>query len=149
MTKTKSIIMMTLMTLFLLPALASAQESLHIAPYFDGRFNKSRQVVTLLAKGKPLKSYNLTLYRSMTFESTMPVTQKIEEAVLADGKQAIDKETGYIDGRLLYGFYCLKPVKGQKQPLRYIFWRRTDEKCILVYMEGSASLDSIKKMFQK
>lgn len=133
----------------LFPAMAVAQKDLHIAPYFDGRFNKNRQVTTLIVKGKPLKTYNLTLYRSMAFESNMPVTSKIESAVLTDSKQAIDKETGYRGGKLLYGFYCLKPEAGKKRPLRYIFYRRTEEKCILVYMEGNTTLEYLKKMFQQ
>ena len=143
----KAVIIILMICLF--PVMAIAQKDLHIAPYFDGRFNKNRQVATLIVKGKPLKAYSLSLYRSMTFESNMPVTGKIESAVLADSRQAIDKETGYIGGKLLYGFYCLKPENGKKRPLRYIFYRRTEEKCILVYMEGNTTLDYLKKMFQQ
>ncbi len=139
---------MTVLISSVLPVVAAAQKGLHIAQYFDGRFNKNRQVVTVIVKGKPLEAYNLTLYRSLTFESEMPVLGKIESAVLSDAKQAIDKETGHKDGKLLYGFYCLKPKNGEKRPLRYIFYRRTEEKCILVYMEGHTTLDDIKKIFQ-
>ncbi len=148
MMKTFRRIAMMILLFSMLPALAVAQKGLHIAPYFDGRFNKNRQVVTVIVKGKPLEAYNLTLYRSLTFESEMPVLSKIESAVLSDATQAIDKETGHKDGKLLYGFYCLKPKNGGKQTLRYIFYRRTEKKCILVYMEGNTTLEDIKKMFQ-
>lgn len=134
---------------FLLPAILSAQTGLKVAPYFDGRYNKSRQVVTLLVKGKPLKSYNLTLYRSMTFDNGMSVLEDIEQAVLYDSHKAVDKETGYKNGKLLYGFYCFKSPAGKKEPLlRYLFFRRNERNTFLIYMEGRASLEDLKSMFK-
>jgi len=135
--------------IFLQPIIAQAQTGLNVSPYFDGRFNHSRQVVTVLVKGKPLKSYKLELYRSMTFDGEMPVIENIEQAVLADSKTAEDKETGYKNGRLLYGFYCFSPVSNKKKVLRYLFYRRNESKAYVVYMEGNASMEELKKMFMK
>lgn len=135
--------------ILLLPMIAQAQTGLNVSPYFDGRFNHSRQVVTVLVKGKPLKPYKLELYRSMTFEGDMPVVENIEQAVLADSKAAEDKETGYKNGRLLYGFYCFSPASSKKKVLRYLFYRRNENKAYVVYMEGNASMEELKKMFMK
>ncbi len=121
-----------------------AQDGLHVAPFYDGRFNKSKDVVTLNVKGTALKPYRLTLYRSLTFERDMPA---VERAVLLDAKEAIDRETAHRDGHLLYGFYCL-PQTSKKAPLRYLFYRHSAGKTILVYLEGMATLDEIKRMFK-
>ena len=111
-----------------------AQDGLHVAPFYDGRFNKSKDVVTLNVKGMALKPYRLTLYRSLTFERDMPA---VERAVLLDAKDAIDRETAH---RL--------PQTSKKAPLRYLFYRHSAGKTILVYLEGMATLDEIKRMFK-
>jgi len=121
-----------------------AQSGLSIAPYFDGRYNKSKDVVSLNLKGSTLHTYHLMLYRSLTFKKSTP---DIEHAILNDAKLAIDKETAHRDGRLLYGFYCLPPTS-DKAPLRYIFYRRTANQTILAYLEGTATLDALKHMFK-
>jgi hypothetical protein len=137
------------MFILFLPMAVEAQTGLNVAPFFDGRFNHSRQVVTLLVKGKPLKAYKLEVYRSMTFEADMPVVENIEQAVIADSKMATDKETGYKNGRLLYGFYCFSPGNSKKKVLRYLFYRRNENKAYIIYMEGNASMEELKRMFMK
>ena len=137
--------MLTTLVLFWAALSLLAQEGLHVAPFYDGRFNKAKDVVSLNVKGSALKPYRLTLYRSLIFERDMP---DVERAVLLDGKQAIDREVAHRDGRLLYGFYCL-PQTSKKDPLRYLFYRHTAGKTILVYLEGEATLEEIKRMFKK
>ena len=92
--------MLTTLVLFWAALSLLAQEGLHVAPFYDGRFNKAKDVVSLNVKGSALKPYRLTLYRSLIFERDMP---DVERAVLLDGKQAIDREVAHRDGRLLYG----------------------------------------------
>ena len=145
--RTQWIKMMLFSLALALPLSIWAQTGLNVAPYFDGRFNKSRQVVTLLVKGKSLKPYHLSFYRSMTFDNRMSVLDDIEKAVLSDARQAVDKETGYRGGHLLYGFYCLRPER-EKEPLRYLIYRHGEENTFVVYMEGSATLDELKNMFK-
>ena len=81
--------MLTTLVLFWAALSLLAQEGLHVAPFYDGRFNKAKDVVSLNVKGSALKPYRLTLYRSLIFERDMP---DVERAVLLDGKQAIDRE---------------------------------------------------------
>ena len=131
----KALYILILCGLFaVIPLQAVAQAGLHIAPYFDGRFDNNKRVVTLYATGKSLKEFHLTLYRSLTFEGQMAAVNQIEKAVAMDAKQAIDQETGHKDGQLVYAFYCLPPRSKKNDQVRYIFFRRTKTKSILVYM---------------
>jgi hypothetical protein len=76
---------------------------------------------------------------------------ELEGIVESDSKKAIDKECGYINGKLYYGFYQFKPANGK---YRYIFYRnsslRDDEpdEVTIVYMEGYPTLEELKKMFR-
>lgn len=148
--KRKNLILkMTVAVALMWPCLLSGQTGLKVAPFFDGRYNESRDVVTVVAKGKALQPYGMSLYRSLTFSKRLPEMADIENAVTTDGKAAVDKETGKMGGKLIYAFYSLPPVKGQKKEMRYLFYRQNDEKTYLVYMEGQTTLERLKKMFNK
>ena len=88
----------------------------------------------------------------------MSVTDKtqaeiIESLVVKDGAQAIDKEVEYRNGQLYYGFYTMPKSKRSN---RYIFFlnqnlaRKSPKNIVtLIYMEGGASADKIKKLIRK
>ena len=103
-------------------------------------------------EGNSLKPYKLTLFSTVTTRDRR-VFEYIEETIESHEKKAIDKECGYINGKLYYGFYQFRPDKDGKY--RYIFYRnsslRDDEPCevTVVYMEGYPTLAELKKMFQK
>lgn len=59
----------------------SAQEGLQINSLFDGRFKKDSRAVEVLIKGKELKKYHLTLFRSLTVNSAPEVFDKMEALV--------------------------------------------------------------------
>ena len=128
-----------------------AQETLQVERLFD-TYRKHPHAVELLVKGKELKSFNLTLFRSLTMSKDAAARKRIEEAVLADTKDAVDKEEGMLGGRLYYGFYCLSS-SGKKN--RYLFYRNSAlrantsaDESIVIYMEGYASLEELKRMFK-
>ena len=80
--------------------------------------------------------------------------QYIEQLVRNDTRLAADKETGLKAGRLYYGFYRLPPLS--KKPLnRYIFYRNNalgkggKPTLTLIYMEGTASIEDLRKTFAK
>ena len=88
----------------------------------------------------------------------MSVTDKaqaeiIEHLVVKDGSQAIDKEVEYRNGQLYYGFYTMQTRKHNN---RYIFFlnqnlaRKSPKNVVtLIYMEGEASAEKIKKLIRK
>ena len=103
-------------------------------------------------QGQNLKAYNLTLFRSVTFENGETMAKQIEEWIEADSRDAYDKEVGRIKGQLYYGFYCL-PTRDKKK--RYLFYRNAalqpnnkDQSLTVAYMEGYATLEQLKEMFK-
>ncbi len=141
-----------LLTAFVCLPLA-AQKGLRIADFFDGRFRQHKDATEVLLEGRRLSQYDLTLFRSLTLPGAAPEAVAIEQAVRADVAHAVDKEAGMKGGRLYYGFYRLKPLK--KGSNRYIFYRNDalvsggKPTLTLIYMEGAASLDQLRRTFSK
>ncbi len=132
-------------------AAAWAQESLHIGKLFDGRYNRQKNTIEVLVKGKKLKPYNLTLFRSLTIKGDSAERNRVEQLVLQDATGAVDKETGKIGGHLYYGFFRYPQKDGV---FRYLFFknsalRKSEEPEVsIVYMEGYATLEELKEMFK-
>ena len=130
--------------------IANAQKNMDIAPLFEGAERAKYGFSAVVIEGKSLKKYDLTLFKSVTTTKTQWFDE-VERMVENDSKVAIDKECGYINGKLYYGFYQFKPPDGK---YRYIFYRnsslRDDEpdEVTIVYMEGYPTLEELKKMFR-
>ena len=67
-----------------------------------------------------------------------------------DGADALSREVQFRDGRLFYGFYRLRRHNDLN---RYIFFLNQlaagGNKVILIYLEGSASPEQVKKMLKQ
>lgn len=143
----KQLIITIIACIFAFAAEAQSVEASHI---FKGRSMRHQE--STCTEGKSLKPYKLTLFSTATTQDRRHF-KYIEEVIESNEYKAIDKECGYINGRLYYGFYQFKPDK--KGRYRYIFYRnsslREDEPCeiTVVYMEGYPTLAELKKMFQK
>ncbi len=128
-----------------------AQEGLGVANVFDGRYKNNVNAVEVRVEGRRLKEYNLAMFRSLTLKNMPEEFRRIEEWVRMDSRLAVDKESGLIGGKLYYGFYLLPP-KGDKY--RYLFYRNSslrgseNNEVTVVYMEGYATLEELKKMFK-
>lgn len=145
-------IYLTLFTLMLVLSI-QAQEGLQINAFFDKEYQRRENATEVLVKGKKLKPYNLTLFRSITLKNAPDEAIKIEQCLLKDAEQAVETIGANFADRLYYGFYCLPPHNNDKY--RYIFYRNLSAKkdiqrdeVTLVYMEGYATLDEIEKMFK-
>lgn len=133
-----------------------AQKGLHIAPFFNGQFHNRNDATEILLKGHKLEPYRLSLFRSITLSAAAPEVRTIEQAVLADGATAIDKEMSYsgANKHLYYGFYQLKRSGSVR---RYLFFRNNSlnpphsrkHTVTLIYMEGTASIEDLKRNFGK
>ena len=130
--------------------LANAQKNMEIAPLFEGTKRAKYAFSAVVIEGKSLKKYNLKLFKSVTTTNTQWFDE-LENLVENDSKKAIDKECGYINGKLYYGFYQFKPLDGK---YRYIFYRNSSlrdnepDEVTIVYMEGYPTLEELKKMFR-
>lgn len=131
---------------------ANAQKDLEISRLFEGEGKWKLKFSSTHISGRTLRPYNLTLFRSIT-TSDSRLYNEIEQAVTKDGQKTIDKECGYIDGRLYYGFFLFEP-KNKNDEYRYLFYRnsslRSNEpnEVTLVYMEGYATLKELKELFR-
>ena len=137
-------------TMSVMATVTLAQENMGISPLFEGKERGKYGFSAVVIEGKSLKKYNLTQFKSVT-TTNVQLFHELETIVESDGKNAIDKECGYINGKLYYGFYQFRPVK---EKYRYIFYRnsslRDDEpdEVTIVYMEGYPTLEELKNMFR-
>lgn len=140
----------TIILALLLAATATAQSHLNVAPMFEGKKEWSLKFTGSHIEGRPLKTYNLTLFRSIT-TSDHRLYDKIEALVEKDGKNTIDKESGYINGKLYYAFYQFKPKNKKYQ---YLFYHNSSlredkpDEVTIVYIEGYVTLTELKKIFK-
>ena len=150
----KRLFSLILCSLCLLSALA--QKDLKIAVYFSKPYLEFEGCSAVHIEGLDLAPYKLSLFKSirLTPEST-PDASRIhkERRVTEDGKSATKKEVAMIGGRLYYGFYVLPPK--DKNTNRYLFYRNNilkpeakPQEIMLVYIEGAASPDELKKIFK-
>lgn len=132
----------------------SAQKDLQIGKFFDSSYGKRKDATETLIKGKQLKPYKMTLFRSLTLPIHAVNIAELEKAIKTDTKEAIDKEAGSKGARLYYGFYQLRPIDKTR---RYLFFRNNSlnpttsrqNTLTLIYMQGSATLDELKSKFAK
>ena len=137
-------------TMSLMATAGLAQKNMNISSLFEGKERAKYGFSAVVIEGRSLEKYNLTQFKSVTTTKAQ-LFDELEGMVENDSKNAIDKECGYINGKLYYGFYQFKPEGGR---YRYIFYRnsslRDDEpdEVTIVYMEGYPTLEDLKGMFR-
>ena len=131
---------------------AMAQVGLNINRLFDGRYKKAAGATEIIVTGVQAREIGLTVYHSLSLTDKNQA-ELVEGLVVKDGVQAVDKEVEYRNGQLYYGFYTMK--KG-KRDNRYIFYlnqnlaRKSPKNIVtLIYMEGLASPEEVKKLIRK
>ena len=131
---------------------AMAQTGLNINRLFDGRYKKATGATEIIVTGSQAHEIGLTVYHSVSVTDKTQA-EIIENLVVKDGAQAVDKEVEYRNGQLYYGFYTMKKMKRDN---RYIFYlnqnlaRKSPKNVVtLIYMEGRASANEIKKLIRK
>lgn len=141
---------LTTLILLQLAFAAYTQTGMNVSPIFEGKGEWRLKFNGAHIEGEGVRKYNLTLFKSRT-TSDYRLYESIESMIEADGATAIDKEYGYINGKLYYGFYQFRPIDGK---YRYIFYRnsslRSDEpnEVTIIYMEGYPTLSQLKEMFK-
>jgi len=147
----KRIIIITL-TCLLTTLATVAQDGLNINRLFDGRYKKAAGATEIIVTGSQAREIGLTVYHSVSVTDKTQA-EIIENLVVKDGAQAVDKEAEYRNGQLYYGFYTMQKHKRKN---RYIFFlnqnlaRKSPKNVVtLIYMEGEASAEKIKKLIRK
>jgi hypothetical protein len=118
-----------------------AQKGLAIGSAFDELAVKKNVTEVVMGAGR-LKKYNLSLFHSLEIKNpTADELQRIETLLRTDAEQAILHEEN-----ASHELYELPSRKGMHH---YIFYRRTSQSLILIYIEGKANLKQIKEKFLK
>ena len=90
---------------------AVAQDGLGVQQLFDARFKSNANSTVVYMKGRAIREYGLTLFRSITLPGSSSDVRVVEEVVKKDATKALSKEVAFKKGRLYYGFYAFRPVK--------------------------------------
>lgn len=129
---------------------ATAQEGLSVADVFDGRYHDRAGVRETMISGGSLAAHRLSVYRSLSFDSPVDAdVALVERAVKQDGARATDREVQLRGGRLYYGFYALPRRNSKNRYLLYLNQLAAGgDKLLVIYLEGDASAEQVKKMLK-
>lgn len=129
----------------------AAQEGLSINELFNGRYHSNPNATETIISGNNIHpNLRLTKYHSLTLTDLPEETGELERRVIHDGAKATSRESTYKGGHLYYGFYVLPASNGKS---RYLFYLnrhlKGGNKAAIIYLEGNATPDEIKKMLQR
>lgn len=146
----------TLLLLALLSISAWAQSDQGIVQVLDGRYRKHSATTDVTITGERLSSYNLVLYHSLTVVNDAEIMEVLLNAFLTDIDKADAKDLSYVGSHLYYGFIQYKWNRLEDMYNRYAFFKdlryapeNKEDKVIIIYMEGPASLKTLKSKFSK
>ena len=124
---------------------------LYIDAFFTDNIMLHRDVTAVVVKGKELKPYKLTSFRSITVTGNAKLAKMALKWITKDAKMASHKEEGIKNGCLQYGFYVFDSG-GNKN--RFIFFRvnKSESDVVaditVVDMTGKATFGELKQMFK-
>lgn len=140
----------TLMALLLLALSASAQRDLNCYPVFQGKVVPRKQMVVTEVRGSSMAAYQLDYYRGISFLANEALTRKVAALVEADADGAAVNETEKVGDLLTYAL--VQPLSTGKMN-RYLCYQAREFgdkwKVTILYLEGAATLDDLRKMFDK
>lgn len=132
-----------------MPILLFAQKDLAISRLFNGRLGK-KWVSETIIKGEKIEEYGLDTYHSLSTKQP-DLAPKIEAAVMEDAKNAASNEQQHVGGKLYYAFITFRNY--DCSPYSYIIYLNNTLKggkdIILIYMDGDANVQQVKKMLKK
>lgn len=143
-------IVVSLLILFLLAFTATAQRGLKCNPVFAGKVVPAKQMVVTEVHGSSMAAYKLDYYRGVSFQVDETLAHKVAALVEQDADVASVKETEKVGDFLTY---ALVQPSSSGNMNRYLCYqaRRIGKtwKITLLYLEGEATLDDLKKIFEK
>ena len=142
----KKTLLLILLLMMCCPALLWAQSDLAIQEAFR-RYAVRSDVTEVLIEGNRLKPYRLSRFHSIEIkDATHGETDHIVSLVRRDTEQCLSRE-----GQLSVGSpaSAIFEIRGRRNLHRYIFYRSSDEKVTLIYIEGRAAMEELKRYFKK
>lgn len=146
----------------LFPLATKAQKGLHVADIFDGDIVSKTYMVENIIRGEQLSRYKLSYFRSIKFKATAEERRRIEALVNEDIRQSasLEQERQGIpaqkDGTVPITYAMMTfPLsqEGDAKQRRFLCYQcspvRQEFAVTLVYMQGQATLDELRKIFKK
>lgn len=141
---------MCIMALLLFSGAAFAQRGLNCYPVFNGKIVPTKRMVITQARGGSMATYKLDYYHSVQFQTDEATAGKVAELILADAVEAQSAETEMTGELLTYALIQPTPFARVRRYLCYQArpvgpaWMIT-----ILYLEGSATLEDLRSMFEK
>ena len=143
-------IVISLMALLLLTVSASAQRDLSCYPVFQGKIVPGKQMVVTEVRGSSMAAYKLDYYRGVSFQADEALAKQVAALVESDAAATESAQTEKVSGFLTYAL--VQPVSRRKSNRFLCYQARPigeEWKVTLLYLEGPATLEDLRKMFEK
>ena len=136
--------------LFLFSWVSSAQRGLNCFPVFKGKIVPTKRMVVMEASGEKLADYQLYYYHSVCFKADGETAQKVARLIQKDAAEAQSAEIDNMGNLLTYSLIQPKPYARAKRYLCYQARPEGHEWVItIIYLEGNATLEDLRYMFEK
>ncbi len=128
------------------PTLLLAQSDLAIQEAFR-TYGVRSDATEVIIEGHRLKPYRLSRFHSLEIKSPPPACVKaVEQMVQSDTQHSLHSEGRLGQGTNGSAFF---EIPCRRHQHAYIFYRLTEQKLVLIYIEGQAGLKELKSNFKK
>jgi len=140
-----------ILALLTFTGLAFAQRGLNCYPVFKGKIVPLNRMIVTEVRGEEMATYKLSYFKSVRFQTDSLMAGKVAELVEADILATESSEHVKNGDLLTYAMAQLKPLGITKRCLCYQAKKTNTGDWIitLLYLEGSATLEDLRSMFEK
>lgn len=140
-----------LLLLMLFPWLSSmAQSGLHSNKFFtEPVFTKAEGSKVSEVSGDALRDFNLSYYHGVSINSYKAALDYVVSLIEQDARQASNVEKSYRNGTLAFSILSFEGAKKNRYLIYSLGAKNNKPTITMVYAEGRATLDDIKRMLKK
>lgn len=143
-------LLLCFLVLLLSVGAAFAQRGLNSNAIFRGRIIPFDRMIKTEVRGSSMTTYKLDFYRSVRFQVDEKTALEVAALVKADAEAAVSAETEMTGDLLTYAL--VQPAQRGKVH-RYLCYQARPEGpawiITILYLEGSATLEDLRSMFDK
>lgn len=139
-----------ILILMTLSVAAFAQKDMHSSGIFHADVVPRDRMVRTEVRGGEIRKFKLDRYLGVSFDADSVLLESVAGLVEADASSALSSETEHV-GEVLT--YALLQMPSKNSSNRYLCYqaRQSEDvwKVVLLYLEGPASQDELKSMFEQ
>ena len=125
----------------------TALERMAVHEVFSGKVADTRFLSETHVEGEQLAKYHLTIFRSVQCNTTAKGFMQVERLLTHDEQNATEKEVQRTNQRTQFALFRYAQKDGTNHYI--IYQRRSPTDFVCVYLEGTASIQQLKKTFCK